>query len=393
MTTYSKYAGNVQTKLGAAIPGAQIFVYLTGTTTPATLKADDGTTALPNPLTSDFNGMFGFNADVSAAYDIKTVFADVSVTITNITLPGGGGGGGGAVETVVAGDGIDVDSTDPANPIVSNIGVITIVAGTNITIDMTDPQNPVISASGGGGGSTDNNAVYDALILAYASLVSYWKCDEKSGTTLADSGPGGNTLTLSGGASIGASGGLFPIAGPIPGHAGGAVSSNGSAYASIALPTLPLGAAARTMECWVKTRDVSAKFIVSYGTFGAPTHTGCLLICNNSNNGDICASNSGDDAELNVGASLFNTGDWQYISMTYDGATTLKLYLNGALVVTKTVNAFNTVLATRGFELFDGQTFLSPMIGALAKVAVYNAALAASDILANYNTAKLGFAP
>lgn len=61
------------------------------------------------------------------------------------------GTGGGIVDAVVAGAGIAVDATDPANPVVSNDGVITIVAGTNITVDNTDPQNPVISSSSGGG--------------------------------------------------------------------------------------------------------------------------------------------------------------------------------------------------------------------------------------------------
>lgn len=91
----------------------------------------------------------------------------------------------GIVETIVAGDGIAVDSTDPGNPIITNDGIIsvtagdgsididdtdpknlvitapagsgvvqTIVAGTNVTVDSTDPANPIVSASGGGGGVT-----------------------------------------------------------------------------------------------------------------------------------------------------------------------------------------------------------------------------------------------
>lgn len=44
-------------------------------------------------------------------------FPPGSLTITGEA--GGGGGGSGVVETIVAGTGIDVDSTDPANPIVS----------------------------------------------------------------------------------------------------------------------------------------------------------------------------------------------------------------------------------------------------------------------------------
>lgn len=48
-------------------------------------------------------------------------------------VAGGGGGGGGQVDSVVAGDGISVNSTDPANPIVSSplvtVGAVTPSAG------------------------------------------------------------------------------------------------------------------------------------------------------------------------------------------------------------------------------------------------------------------------
>jgi hypothetical protein len=61
---------------------------------------------------------------------------------------GGGGTGDGIVETVVAGDQITVDSTDPANPIVATTGLVeSVVAGDNITVDVTDPANPIISAA------------------------------------------------------------------------------------------------------------------------------------------------------------------------------------------------------------------------------------------------------
>lgn len=42
--------------------------------------------------------------------------------MSNLEIPGGGVGGGGQVNTVVAGVGISVDSTDPANPVITNTG-------------------------------------------------------------------------------------------------------------------------------------------------------------------------------------------------------------------------------------------------------------------------------
>lgn len=63
---------------------------------------------------------------------------------------------GGGLVSVVAGDGILVDATDPENPEVSVDTaaldfVESIVAGTGVTVDNTDPKNPVVSATGGGG--------------------------------------------------------------------------------------------------------------------------------------------------------------------------------------------------------------------------------------------------
>jgi len=57
------------------------------------------------------------------------------------------------VKTIVAGVGIGVDSTDPENPIVTNLGgvsgqVNTVVGGTNISVDASDPVNPIVNLDG-----------------------------------------------------------------------------------------------------------------------------------------------------------------------------------------------------------------------------------------------------
>lgn len=59
-----------------------------------------------------------------------TIYVDDSLGLgwydgTDWQYPGGGGGGGGSVDSVVAGTGIDVDDTDPANPVVSTADVST----------------------------------------------------------------------------------------------------------------------------------------------------------------------------------------------------------------------------------------------------------------------------
>lgn len=55
-----------------------------------------------------------------------------------------------AIQSVVAGTNITVDSTDPQNPIISATsggGIVeTIVAGDGIAVDATDPANPIVSS-------------------------------------------------------------------------------------------------------------------------------------------------------------------------------------------------------------------------------------------------------
>lgn len=81
--------------------------------------------------------------------------------------------GEGAVASVTAGLQINVDNTDPTNPVVATdssahgVGklVETIVAGSNITVDDTDPVNPIVSATGGGGGTVTSVVAGDQIAV------------------------------------------------------------------------------------------------------------------------------------------------------------------------------------------------------------------------------------
>lgn len=106
--------------------------------------------------------------------DVYEKAAGVYGIVANIKGPQGDAGDDGTdgtdgvdgvVQTVVGTAGeVDVDSTDPANLVVSlaaaavaslalaDSAVQSVVAGTNVTVDNTDPQNPIVNASGGGGG-------------------------------------------------------------------------------------------------------------------------------------------------------------------------------------------------------------------------------------------------
>jgi hypothetical protein len=90
--------------------------------------------------------------------------ANITFTVSdgNITIAASGGGsGGGQVNAVVAGTNITVNNTDPANPVVSGVELI---AGTNITLTDGDGSITIAASGGGGGGGQVNTIVGGANI-------------------------------------------------------------------------------------------------------------------------------------------------------------------------------------------------------------------------------------
>lgn len=57
-----RYFDVVQTRYGRAIAGAQVAVYVDGTSTLATLYSDNGVTTIPNPTTTNIDGEYAFYA-------------------------------------------------------------------------------------------------------------------------------------------------------------------------------------------------------------------------------------------------------------------------------------------------------------------------------------------
>jgi hypothetical protein len=74
-----------------------------------------------------------FKLDTLPAASVANVIG-YNPTTGALSYQAAGGGGGGTVNSVVAGTGITVDNTDPANPVVAATGIQTITAGTNIGV-------------------------------------------------------------------------------------------------------------------------------------------------------------------------------------------------------------------------------------------------------------------
>jgi hypothetical protein len=91
------------------------------------------------------------NQALTAAQSATSALAGKANTVDIPTAPAdiGAQPAGTYVESVVAGSGVTIDNTDPANPVVAAgaSGVQSVVAGTNVSVDVTDPANPVVSAT------------------------------------------------------------------------------------------------------------------------------------------------------------------------------------------------------------------------------------------------------
>ncbi len=96
-TTLAHYSGSVRKTTGAVAAGLTVHVYLTGTTTAASLYSDyAGTTPKANPTTTDSSGEYSFYV-VEGRYDIKVsgtgvatkTYADVQINAPPTKVPFG----------------------------------------------------------------------------------------------------------------------------------------------------------------------------------------------------------------------------------------------------------------------------------------------------------------
>jgi hypothetical protein len=167
------------------IPSCTISVYLTGTTTKATIFADSLGTPLANPFTgavvgSTAPGQWLFYAATGVGYDV-TMSGGIApntfptpVTLTDLIV--GGGGGGGGVSSFSSGNLLPLFTTNVANPTTSpalsfnpqsvpNLSFygnvtptinppqfVTFVAGANISLTPSGGNTLTFSAAGGGCG-------------------------------------------------------------------------------------------------------------------------------------------------------------------------------------------------------------------------------------------------
>lgn len=211
-------------------------------------------------------------------------------------------------------------------------------------------------------------SAYSTAVLA-DSPIGYWKQDEVSGSTMADSGPNGLTGAYIGAVTFGT------------GQDGGAVQYPGSAsvYGNVPHQAVLNFGDVFTLEAWVKpsgsgTRAIFGKDINSAELRIDASGRLDLLKCYVS---DICFSTIAVPVDSN----------FHHVVATKNGAT-VKLYIDG-VDVTGTVT--NATIANTTSALNIGRTNNSnayePFPGWIDECAVYGTALSASQVLTHYQAA------
>ena len=142
-----------------------------------------------------------------------------------------------------------------------------------------------------------------------------------------------------------------------------------------------LGTGAWTIEFWLKDSTGFQSNICGDGTAG-----GFRVYIQNGFSFNFVAVEGGGLTMMGLGAS--GNGSWNHIAIVYDGAGTLKGYVDGALSVTSTGQTPNITGSLFRVGSFDGSTNM--MTGDLDEFRLWSTARTAAEITANMNSEITG---
>jgi hypothetical protein len=205
-----------------------------------------------------------------------------------------------------------------------------------------------------------------------SGLVSWWRMDETSGTSLTDTSGAGNTSTTTGTTAI-------------AGRFGNARSFNGSSDYSTSANSLSFTSEPFTISMWVNPTNLSnSPVIISSGAYQVDGYY-CHIL---STGGVSCLTNQSGASQSTDGSASFTTGSWQLLTIARNGSS-IRIYRNGIDITSTAGTHTNPTSTTRKFVIgrYDPSAGYY-YNGSTDDVRVYNRTLSAAEILAMYGSIK-----
>lgn len=259
-----------------------------------------------------------------------------------------------------------------------NIGGATSSTYVLVTADLGSAIRCVVTGTNTSGAASANSNSTAAVTGTYAqevlfdSPVAYWKLNEASGTTAADSA-GSNTGTYHGGAIV------LGVAGPVAGNT--AVRFVAASTCYVAVPdaaALDLGDGPFTIEFWFKaTGSISAEYLMD-----KDANAYSIIVDTSATTMQLLKNGIGVIYTL-TDAAIGDTTGWHYFVMTKTGAT-CTAYIDG---VSATLGGFaNQTLADTatllGIAISTSGNF--PLNHSLGQIAFYKSVLTPTRVSAHY---------
>ena len=207
-----------------------------------------------------------------------------------------------------------------------------------------------------------------------ANLIGWYKYDQTSGTTAADSSGYGNNGTVINGATW------------TTGNSGNAVDLDGTNDYSALPAGVVSNANTATLSAWVNLDTVTNWMRIF--DFGSGTSTYMNLMPKNGSNGKIrfAIRNNGSSEQIIDGQSAVATGGWHHVAVTLNGATGT-LYVDGLQVgqnTTMTLKPSDLGATTQNW--IGRSQFADPYLdGRVDDFRIYNRAISASEVTSVMN--------
>jgi len=207
--------------------------------------------------------------------------------------------------------------------------------------------------------------------VAQADLVGYWKFDESTGTTAADSAGGDNNGTLMGEQLEWR---------PSEGKIGGALWYDGLVDSYVEFPTTGMSATSGTIALWGYLADPQppqTRYFFGHTTIPHWNNRLQLYMDNGNTELDL---GIGDSHTTATGIMLLQTQTWYHITLTWDAGTYV-VYVDGEELARGTYNSFTT-LNTEADIGNDGSrdNRVEGFAGLIDEFRLYNRALTSDEI-------------